>query len=124
MLLLFLQKEFDSLHRRRVVLFSLAMLIIPFLPASNLFLPVGFVVAERILYIPSMGLCILVPFGISILVQKSTKEESVKQEVSLDSVSSLPAAGRMCASLVHQDIRNIRFQLVFSLSIEIVNCAL
>jgi len=57
------------------------MMIIPFLPASNLLLPVGFVVAERVLYIPSMGLCILVPFGISILFQDSTQEESLKQEV-------------------------------------------
>lgn len=76
-----LQNEFDFLHRRRVVLFSLAMMMIPFLPASNLILPVGFVVAERILYIPSMGLCILVPFGISILFQDSTNEESLSQEV-------------------------------------------
>jgi len=58
------------------------MMTIPFLPASNLLLPVGFVVAERILYIPSMGLCILVPFGISILFQDSTREESLKQEES------------------------------------------
>ncbi|PRD29455.1 UNVERIFIED_CONTAM: Transmembrane and TPR repeat-containing protein 3 [Trichonephila clavipes] len=31
---------------------SLSLLVLPFLPASNLFFPVGFVVAERILYIP------------------------------------------------------------------------
>lgn len=31
---------------------GLCLLVIPFLPASNLFLRVGFVVAERILYIP------------------------------------------------------------------------
>ena len=31
---------------------SLALLVIPFLPASNLFFRVGFVVAERILYLP------------------------------------------------------------------------
>lgn len=36
------------------------MLIIPFLPATNLPFYVGFVVAERILYIPSMGYCLLV----------------------------------------------------------------
>ncbi|XP_022788676.1 transmembrane and TPR repeat-containing protein 2-like isoform X2 [Stylophora pistillata] len=68
-------EEFESLQRRRIVMFSLALMIIPFLPASNLFLPVGFVIAERILYIPSMGLCILVPFGISILFGKQTKVE-------------------------------------------------
>ena len=39
-------------------------MIIPFLPASNLFFPVGFVVAERVLYLPSMGFCMLVAYGI------------------------------------------------------------
>ncbi|XP_015748501.1 PREDICTED: transmembrane and TPR repeat-containing protein 4-like [Acropora digitifera] len=43
------------------------MSVIPFLPASNLFVPVGFVMAERVLYVPSMGICILVPFGIAVL---------------------------------------------------------
>jgi protein O-mannosyl-transferase len=38
-------------------------MVLPFLPASNLFFPVGFVVAERVLYMPSMGFCILVGFG-------------------------------------------------------------
>ncbi|GIX91776.1 protein O-mannosyl-transferase TMTC3 [Caerostris extrusa] len=42
---------------------SLSLLVLPFLPASNLFFPVGFVVAERILYIPSMGFCLLVAYG-------------------------------------------------------------
>ncbi|XP_022794710.1 transmembrane and TPR repeat-containing protein 1-like isoform X1 [Stylophora pistillata] len=46
-----------------VLVLSLAMLGIPFLPASNLFFRVGFVVAERILYIPSMGFCMLVVCG-------------------------------------------------------------
>jgi hypothetical protein len=37
---------------RQVTLLGLSLLVVPFLPASNLFLRVGFVVAERILYIP------------------------------------------------------------------------
>ena len=48
---------------RRSVIMSLALLALPFVPASNLFFPVGFVVAERILYIPSMGSCLLVATG-------------------------------------------------------------
>uniref|UniRef100_A0A3Q3GTC8 Transmembrane O-mannosyltransferase targeting cadherins 1 n=1 Tax=Labrus bergylta TaxID=56723 RepID=A0A3Q3GTC8_9LABR len=36
----------------------------PFIPASNLFFRVGFVVAERVLYMPSMGYCILVAHGL------------------------------------------------------------
>ncbi|KAH9366746.1 hypothetical protein HPB48_020887 [Haemaphysalis longicornis] len=36
-----------------------------FLPASNVFVPVGFVAAERVLYIPSIGVCLLVGQGLS-----------------------------------------------------------
>ncbi len=38
---------------------ALALMVLPFLPASNLLFYVGFVVAERILYLPSMGFCLL-----------------------------------------------------------------
>lgn len=43
---------------------GLAILIFPFLPASNIFFNVGFVLAERILYIPSAGYCLLVTIGL------------------------------------------------------------
>ncbi|XP_035497639.2 protein O-mannosyl-transferase TMTC2 [Scophthalmus maximus] len=46
-----------------VVVFSLGLLAIPFLPATNLFFYVGFVIAERVMYIPSMGFCLLVAVG-------------------------------------------------------------
>ncbi|XP_026167362.1 protein O-mannosyl-transferase TMTC2 isoform X2 [Mastacembelus armatus] len=46
-----------------VVVLSLGLLAIPFLPATNLFFYVGFVIAERVLYIPSMGFCLLVAVG-------------------------------------------------------------
>ncbi|KFM67129.1 Transmembrane and TPR repeat-containing protein 3, partial [Stegodyphus mimosarum] len=38
---------------RMAIIMSMSLLIVPFIPASNLLFPVGFVVAERILYIPS-----------------------------------------------------------------------
>ena len=47
----------------QTVLCGLVLLVVPFLPASNLFFPVGFVVAERVLYLPSMGFCLLVGVG-------------------------------------------------------------
>ena len=47
----------------QVLLLSLAMLAFPFLPATNLFFYVGFVIAERVLYIPSLGFCLLVAYG-------------------------------------------------------------
>lgn len=50
-----------------VVVFSLGLMAIPFLPATNLFFYVGFVVAERVIYIPSMGFCLLVAVGVRAL---------------------------------------------------------
>ncbi|XP_033149889.1 protein O-mannosyl-transferase TMTC2 [Drosophila busckii] len=51
-----------------ILLMSCAFLTLPFLPASNLFFYVGFVVAERLLYLPSVGFCLLVGFGVSKLL--------------------------------------------------------
>ncbi|XP_053978579.1 protein O-mannosyl-transferase TMTC2 isoform X1 [Hylaeus anthracinus] len=47
------------------VVVSLGFLVLPFLPASNLFFYVGFVIAERILYLPSVGACLIVGASIS-----------------------------------------------------------
>lgn len=50
---------------KRIVTVSLAMMVVPFLPASNVFVGVGFVVAERVLYLPSAGFCLLVATGVA-----------------------------------------------------------
>merc|ERR1712142_1268912 len=52
----------DDLHYPAIV-FAFLTLTLPFLPASNLLFPVGFVVAERVLYLPSMGFAVLVAIG-------------------------------------------------------------
>ncbi|XP_062914305.1 protein O-mannosyl-transferase TMTC1 [Mobula hypostoma] len=52
-------------QEHREVLVGLLFLVFPFIPASNLFFRVGFVVAERVLYMPSMGYCILVAHGLN-----------------------------------------------------------
>lgn len=49
-------------------------MVFPFIPASNLFFPVGFVIAERILYMPSMGFCMLIAYGFHILTQTKAKK--------------------------------------------------
>ena len=50
-----------SLARKHALcLLALCTLFVPFLPAAGLFFNVGFTVAERVMYIPSMGACILV----------------------------------------------------------------
>lgn len=57
-------------HEASVILTGLGLLVLPFIPASNLFFPVGFVVAERVLYLPSMGFCLLVAFGCDKIFRK------------------------------------------------------
>ena len=48
--------------------------MIPFLPASNLFFRVGFVVAERVLYLPSAGYCMLLTFGFGALSRHTKRK--------------------------------------------------
>ena len=49
---------------RKIVVMALSLMVIPFIPASNLFFPVGFVIAERVLYIPSMGFTLLIGYAV------------------------------------------------------------
>lgn len=45
------------------LLLAASFLTLPFLPATNLFFYVGFVVAERVLYLPSVGFSLLMGIG-------------------------------------------------------------
>ncbi|XP_074598781.1 transmembrane O-mannosyltransferase targeting cadherins 2 [Brevipalpus obovatus] len=47
---------------------SLTLIVLPFLPATNLLFYVGFVIAERILYIPSMGYILLITLGLRMIL--------------------------------------------------------
>ncbi|CDQ63036.1 unnamed protein product [Oncorhynchus mykiss] len=67
---------FGLCTRRNVVAFSLGLLAIPFLPATNLFFYVGFVIAERVLYIPSMGFCLLLAVGLRSLYVRLRRRSS------------------------------------------------
>ncbi|GMT34199.1 hypothetical protein PFISCL1PPCAC_25496, partial [Pristionchus fissidentatus] len=52
---------------RRWILSIAVITVVPFLPASNLLVTVGFTVAERVLYLPSIGVCLalfVVVYGI------------------------------------------------------------
>lgn len=58
--------------RMDCITMSLALMIIPFIPATNLFFYVGFVIAERILYIPSIGYCLLIAIAIESFLRHKT----------------------------------------------------
>ena len=51
-------------------LFLMCLAVIPYVPTSNLLFYVGFVAAERVLYMPSVGLCLLVGYGYHLLPKK------------------------------------------------------
>jgi len=48
----------------RVASFYIVLGALPFLPASNIFFPVGTFIGERLLYLPSVGFCLLVAMGL------------------------------------------------------------
>ena len=56
-----------------LMLLCLSLLVFPFLPATNLFFYVGFVLAERVLYIPSTGFCLLVAQGATMVHQRHSR---------------------------------------------------
>ena len=72
-------KELDGNYQ--IILVALALVCLPFLPASNLFFPVGFVIAERILYIPSMGFSLLIAYGSSKILNQTSYFHSFLQKL-------------------------------------------
>ncbi|ESP03985.1 hypothetical protein LOTGIDRAFT_230260 [Lottia gigantea] len=60
---------------KNIPVLSLIFLTIPFIPASNFFIRVGFVVAERILYIPSLGFSLMVGYGLTKLCSRYSKKK-------------------------------------------------
>ncbi|KAH9632162.1 hypothetical protein HF086_006596 [Spodoptera exigua] len=61
-----------ELQRHAPAVVGLMMLVIPYLPASNLLVTVGFVVAERVLYIPSVGSVIITVYGVQMMWRRSS----------------------------------------------------
>ncbi|XP_075225755.1 transmembrane O-mannosyltransferase targeting cadherins 2 [Lycorma delicatula] len=61
----------ECTSHNETLLLAVGFTVFPFLPASNLLFYVGFVVAERVLYLPSVGFCFLVAFGCHLLARQS-----------------------------------------------------
>ena len=70
-------------HQRtlHVLVMALALMVFPFLPAANIFFYVGFVLAERVLYIPSMGFCLLVAHGAGVMYDRCWRDAVRRQLV-------------------------------------------
>lgn len=81
------------------LIMAMSLLVIPFIPASNVFFYVGFVVAERVLYLPSMGFCLLL--GCSV---RSLTEVLARRNAMFHYVVRL----FMCTTLVLWSLRTIQ----------------
>lgn len=62
-------------HTDIILVQCMLAILIPYLPASNVFIRVGFVIAERVLYIPSMGYCWLIAIGMHRILQQSNSKQ-------------------------------------------------
>lgn len=81
---------------------ALTVIVVPFIPATNLFFYVGFVIAERVLYIPSMGFCLLVAKGASELYTQNHSNR-VRQGIVLAGVVCLLVSFSVKTILRNQD---------------------
>ncbi|KAJ0179126.1 hypothetical protein K1T71_004838 [Dendrolimus kikuchii] len=56
-----------EVQRHTPAVVGVLLLVLPFVPASNLLVTVGFVIAERVLYIPSVGSVIITAYGVQLM---------------------------------------------------------
>ncbi|KAL6077714.1 Protein O-mannosyl-transferase tmtc3 [Balamuthia mandrillaris] len=70
----FLRRGMEQKYSRPILL-SLAWIVFPFLPAAQLLFAPGTLIAERVLYVPSVGFCLL--FGIHLSLSLSLSSLSL-----------------------------------------------
>ena len=63
---------------RLPLVMGLAILVLPFLPASNLFFYVGFILADRVLFLPSAGFCLLVATAVVLLNKRTESSQNTR----------------------------------------------
>jgi len=61
--------------------FILALLILPIIPVSNFLFPIGATMAERFLFIPSLGFVLLAVSGISMILNKLALTKKIHAQV-------------------------------------------
>ena len=99
---------------KKVGVLGLSLLVLPYLPASNLFFPVGFVVAERVLYLPSMGFCMLVAFGAWKILRHRRKLISISAKILLVSLLVFHATKTLTQNRVWVSERDLYISAVRS----------
>ncbi len=85
-----------SFHRDPRLCFCMVFTILTFLPVSNVVVPIGTIMAERLFYLPTVGLCLLVGLGWERAIQPSSSR--------LLRVGSLALIAVLCLSLAVRTI--------------------
>ncbi len=67
---------FKGLQKRTLVSFSIFYFLITLSIVSNLFFPIGTNMSERFMFMPSVGFCLLVAYGLNLIVNKSSTQMS------------------------------------------------
>ncbi|MBI3780689.1 MAG: tetratricopeptide repeat protein [candidate division NC10 bacterium] len=80
-------------YRRPVISFGIAVFALTILPVSNLAFPIGTIMAERVLYLPSLGFCLLLAVAVMALAARPR--------------GRLPAAGAIVLLLLGYGTRTI-----------------
>jgi tetratricopeptide (TPR) repeat protein len=62
--LAFLWVALFSFRRHDGIFLGVVLLLVPLLPVSNLIVPIGTIMAERLLYLPALGFCVLMAVAI------------------------------------------------------------
>jgi Tfp pilus assembly protein PilF len=98
-----------SFRRDRRVTFCVGITALAFLPVSNLLIPIGTPVAERLFYLPSAGLCLLVGLGLSRLAAVQGHSEGPRRIAPLRRAGLLYTVfALVCLTLVGRTmIRNL-----------------
>ncbi|XP_072300969.1 protein O-mannosyl-transferase TMTC4 isoform X2 [Eucyclogobius newberryi] len=89
----------QDMQKRRTLTLALVLLVVPFLPASNIFFRVGFVVAERVLYLSSAGYCLLVAYSVG---QCCTRWAKYRKLLCVSMMALLCVCVVRCALRSHQ----------------------
>ncbi|XP_045491997.1 protein O-mannosyl-transferase TMTC1-like [Colias croceus] len=93
-----------ELQRHTPAVVGLLLLVIPYLPASNLLVTVGFVVAERVLYIPSVGSLVVTVYGVQLVWGRGARGARGRRLAALGT-AALVASGAARTHLRNRDWR-------------------
>lgn len=110
---------------------ALLMIAVTFLPVSNIPFRVGFVLAERVLYLPSLGYCLMVGLAVSQCAKRLQLQNKVPNAIALAVLSEchfrfflgdLPVSTRRSTGLVHGEVDTSKQRMAHTAEALLIRC--